>query len=110
MQIDRVTPESAVLEELGRRLRNVREQKRMSRDALALQAGIGSATLERMESGAPGQMTSWIRVLMVLNMDAGLDGLLPENYASPLQEVKGGRKRQRTVSKGAGKKRWGDEQ
>lgn len=110
MQIDRLTPELAVLEELGRRLRNVREQRRMSRDDLALQAGIGSATLERMEAGSPGQMTSWIRVLMILNMEAGLDGLLPENYTSPLQEVKGRRKRPGAASKRIGKKRWGDEQ
>lgn len=110
MRIDELTAEWAVLEELGRRLRNVREQRRMSRDDLALRAGIGSATLERMESGSPGQMTSWIRVLMVLNMEAGLDGLLPENYASPLLEVKGRRKRPRTASKGRRKKVWGDEQ
>jgi transcriptional regulator with XRE-family HTH domain len=109
MQIDSLTPNAAVLEELGRRLRNVREQRRISRDDLALQAGIGSATLERMESGSPGQMTSWIRVLMTLNMEAGLNGLLPENYASPLQEVIGRRKRPQ-ASKGSGKKRWGDEQ
>lgn len=110
MQIDKLTPELAVLEELGRRLRNVREQRRISRDELARQAGIGSATLERMEAGSPGQMKSWIRVLMILNMEAGLDGLLPENYASPLQEVKGRRKRPGAASKGTGKKRWGDEQ
>ncbi|WP_380052955.1 helix-turn-helix domain-containing protein [Falsihalocynthiibacter sp. SS001] len=110
MKVDSLTPTPIILEELGRRLRSIREQKGLSRDELAKQSGIGSATLERMESGSAGQLTSWIRVLMTLNMDAGVDGLLPENYSSPLQEVKGSRKRKPKTLPNNGKRRWGDEQ
>ncbi|WP_189640762.1 hypothetical protein [Paramylibacter ulvae] len=68
-----------------------------------------SATLEHMEAGLPAQLTSWIRVLMALEMYGRLDELLPENYLSPMWEVKGRKKRTTKAPKTAGFRRWGDE-
>jgi len=93
MRIDRLTPTSTILRELGQRLANVRKQRGLSQQSLAEAAGVGVATLRRIEDGKDGKLGSWLRLLLALQMEDAVDGLLPENFRSPLAEVKGRRKR-----------------
>ncbi|MCA8965677.1 MAG: helix-turn-helix domain-containing protein [Planctomycetes bacterium] len=93
MRIDQLTPTGTILRELGQRLANVRKQQGLSQESLAAAAGIGVATLRRIEDGKDSKLGSWLRLLLALQMEATVDGLLPENFRSPLAEVKGRRKR-----------------
>jgi transcriptional regulator with XRE-family HTH domain len=93
MKIDRLTPNPEVLKELGRRLAMVRKQRQRTQLELATAAGVGVATLRRIEDGKDGKLGSWVRLLVALDLEAAIDGLLPEDLRSPLVEVKGRRRR-----------------
>ncbi|MEE9332890.1 MAG: transcriptional regulator [Granulosicoccaceae bacterium] len=107
MKIDNLTPEHAILEELGSRLATIRKQKGFSQTRLAEAAGIGVATLRRIEAGNDSQMESWLKLLKPLDMLAAVDLLLPENYRSPMAEVKTANKKHSGKQTPTG---WGDEQ
>ncbi len=109
MRIDSLTPERAALAELGRRLMNVRTQRRLSRLQLAQEAGLGSATIARIESGASAQLSSWIRILAALNMGSAVDLMVPETYASPMAEALKGRGRRKPGTRQERSTKWGDE-
>lgn len=106
MRIEPLTPPSAMLVELGRRLAQVRKQRGLQQEALAEQAGIGVATLRRIEDGRDARLGSWLRLLQALDLAAAIDQLLPENFRSPMAEAKAARR----GSRGAGPDFiWGDE-
>lgn len=108
MQLDPLTPTSAILVELGRRLELVRRSRRLSQEQLAEEAGIGVATLRRIEDGNDSRLGSWLRVLKALDMTHAIDALLPEELRSPMADVeasgaRGAKRRRRTGFV------WGDE-
>jgi transcriptional regulator with XRE-family HTH domain len=92
MKIQALTPTLQVLKELGLRLARLRKQQGLSQEQLAAAAGVGVATLRRIEDGKDGKLGSWTRLLLALHQDAALDQLLPEDVRSPLAEVKGRRR------------------
>jgi len=106
MEIDNLTPERTILEELGRRLANIRKQKGFSQTRLAEAAGIGVATLRRIEAGNDSQFESWLKLLKPLDMLAAVDLLLPEHYRSPMAEVNAANKKRSNKQSSTG---WGDE-
>jgi len=91
MKIQTLTPTLQVLKELGQRLARLRKQQGLSQEQLAAAAGVGVATLRRIEDGKDGKFGSWARLLLALHQDAALDQLLPEELRSPLAEAKGKR-------------------
>lgn len=108
MKISPLTPEAEILKELGTRLARVRKQQGIAQTALADEAGIGVATLRRIESGQDSQLASWVKLLKKLNMTSAIDGLLPQEFNSPMAEARAiPRKRAKTASS-AGIV-WGDE-
>jgi transcriptional regulator with XRE-family HTH domain len=109
MKIDYLTPEGTALTEMGRRLARVRKQQSFSQIRLAEEAGVGVATLRRIESGQDGQMASWLKILKALRMTASIDGLLPETFDSPMAEVLFGAKKSNRAGVAEGVIRWGDE-
>lgn len=106
------------MEELGRRLRDARLERNLSQAELAENAGIGRATLQRMEVGGSPSLINLVRVLRALDLLDGLDRLLPEATPSPIDEVRRrGQRRQRAGSSRAADAeprrdawRWGDEE
>lgn len=118
MRISTELTDDAVLGEIGRRLRQERLGRNVSQADLARQAGIGQATLQRLEDGSSGTLTTLIRVLRALDLEEGLERLIPEAGPSPLDEVhhRGrGRRRARRVPGDPGSDpgapwRWGDEE
>jgi transcriptional regulator with XRE-family HTH domain len=106
--------DNALQEQLGSRLRALRLSRNESQEALALRAGVGKATLQRLEEGRSGTIVTLLRVLRSLDLD-GLDGLVPEVARSPLATARGERQ-ERVRARGpsvpkppAGEWRWGDE-
>jgi len=106
--------DKALREQLGSRLRALRLNRNESQEALALRAGIGKATLQRLEEGRSGTIVTLLRVLRALDLD-NLDTLVPDIEKSPLAEARGERQR-RTRARGSGTReqppaewRWGDE-
>lgn len=118
MRISTELTDEAVLSEIGQRLRRVRLDRNLSQAELARRAGIGQATLQRLEDGGSGNLTTLIRVMRALDLGEGLEGLVPEERQSPLDEVRRrGRSRRRArhiapdpASDAAAPWEWGDEE
>jgi transcriptional regulator with XRE-family HTH domain len=101
----------AVLKELGRRVERQRLERNLTQDELAEEAGIGRATLQRLERGESVQLTSLIGLLRELGLLERLDVLVPEPTPSPLERLKTqGQRRQRARARRIGpeptRKRW----
>ena len=88
-------PVSARLAEFGQRLEAYRLARQMRQEDLARSAGISRSTLHRIESGRGGTMENLFRVLGALDLEAGIDGLVPHPRLSPLDPHPHGRPRQR---------------
>ena len=110
MKIDHLTPNTAILKELGQRLARMRKQQGMSQQKLAEEAGLGVATLRRIEAGQDSQMESWLKIMKSLRMVASINVLLPENFDSPRAEVlsTSKRRRKKDIADGVGRA-WGDQ-
>lgn len=96
-----------MLDELGERLARARKRQGMSQPELAKMAGIGVATLRRIETGSGGQLESWLKLLKALKMTHQINMLLPERLTSPLAEV--GPKKHKFYGGGRPRPIWGDE-
>jgi len=107
--------DKALQELLGSRLRGLRLNRNESQEELARRAGIGKATLQRLEEGRSGTIVTLLRVLRALDLD-NLDALVPAVENSPLAEARGDRQariraRGRSTPKAPpGGWRWGDEE
>lgn len=107
MKIESLTPQTAILRGLGERLARVRKRQGLTQEGLAEEAGLGVATVRRIEDGSDSQLGAWIKLLKAL----GMEGLLPEVYQSPMAEALG-RDRARAVRppmESEAPFRWGDE-
>ena len=109
MEIDYLTPEGTILAEMGLRLARLRKQQGFTQTRLAEEAGLGVATLRRIESGQDGQMASWLKLLKALGMTGSIDALLPESLASPMAEVLSAGKKSKKARVAEATIRWGDE-
>lgn len=101
---------------VGERLAGLRLAKNLTQAQLAEQAGIGRASLQRLESGiAATQLSIFLKVCRALGILERLDLLLPEPGPSPMEELKReGQTRQRASGSKSTKKEntnwsWGDE-
>ncbi|MCV6606409.1 MAG: helix-turn-helix domain-containing protein [Porticoccaceae bacterium] len=110
MKITQLTPDNIALQELGARLARIRKQRGHSQQQLADQAGIGVATLRRIENGQDSQLGSWIKLLKALQMAGAIDTLLPESFQSPMADVKAQQKKRRSPTVQERNSPWQDEQ
>ena len=118
MKIEYLTPDPVALGELGRRLARVRKQQGLSQTELAQEAGLGVATLRRIESGKSGQMESWLKIMRALRMTASVDAFLPEKFDSPRAQALSSKTRRKKTGKAKrssggqateGLVKWGDQ-
>lgn len=89
MKIHKTLSDEIILKELGARMARQRLDLGMTQAMLAEQAGISKRTLERLEAGASTQLTSFIRILRVLELIHGVDQLLPEEGPAPMALLRG---------------------
>jgi transcriptional regulator with XRE-family HTH domain len=98
MKIDSQLTDDTVLAELGRRLARTRLERNLTQAELGEEAGVGLATVQRLERGRPARLTSLIRVLRILGLLEALELLVPEPTPSPIERLKlEGRERQRAA-------------
>lgn len=72
---------------LGQRIKTLREQRKLSQQALADAAGVSDYTIQKMEAGkAKAQVTSVFRVAVALNVP--ITELFEEMSAKPLDREK----------------------
>lgn len=91
-----------VLAELGARLARRRLERNLTQGEMAAEAGIGRATLQRLERGESVQLGSLISVLRLLGIIDGLEMLVPEVGPSPIEQLEmQGRRRQRATGRRA---------
>jgi len=109
MKVEYITPENEILKELGKRLARVRKQQGFSQTRLAERAGLGVATIRRIELGQDSQMESWLKLMKSLQMISAIDALLPETYRSPMTEALSNSKKRRKKEAAPSDSMWGDE-
>jgi transcriptional regulator with XRE-family HTH domain len=85
MNIRQTTRTPAILSELGARIERLRLQRNQTLAALAEDAGVGTATLQRLESGKAVNLTTLIQVLRALNHVGDLDNIVPDIEISPFE-------------------------
>jgi transcriptional regulator with XRE-family HTH domain len=117
MTIDPYMSDAAVLREIGRRVAQTRLERNLLQLDLAKRAGVGLATLKRLERGQSVSSTSLIRVLRALDLLTALENAVPEPLPSPVEQLKlrgrrrkrAGRPRRGDASTAPEPWRWGDE-
>lgn len=87
MKTNRYASDSAVLRELGARLAAQRLQLNLTQAQVAAQAGVAKRTVERLESGAPTQLSAFLRMCRVLGLQERLELLVPEPAPSPVAQL-----------------------
>lgn len=100
MKIRQTTRTPAILTEFGERLERLRLQRNQSMASLAEAAGVGIATLQRLESGKSVNLKTLIQVLRALNRLADLDNVVPDVEVSPF-EFSGSRTQPRQRASGS---------
>ncbi len=81
------TTAEAVLAELGRRLALHRLARNWTQAELAARAGLGKATVQRVERGESVQITSTIKLLRALELLDGLDAAIPTSIELPIAQL-----------------------
>lgn len=116
MRIDELTTDAAVLAELGHRLERQRVERNRTQAELAAEAGIGRATLQRIERGESVQATSLVKLLRTLGLLAALEAAIPETVELPIAQLEREQRRPRQRVRGRRSDapasepwRWGDE-
>lgn len=115
MRISNLLADDAILMELGTRIARRRLDLQLTQADVAEQAGVAKRTLERIEAGASAQMSSMLRILRVLEMLPGLDCMIPDETARPMDLLKRKGKERQRASKPRHKERpdepwtWGED-
>lgn len=87
------------LNEIGERLKRYRLNRNLSQKEVAERAGIGLASVARLEDGKGSTLANFIRVLTALDVLDSLDAFLPVPPISPIQLAKLHGKERRKASK-----------
>ena len=98
MKFSPLNGDSAVLEEVGRRLAETRLEQNRSQESIATAAGVSRRTIIRMEAGEDVSLATFVRVIRELGLIQNLEQLLPEAAPSPIERLKTEGKRRRRAS------------
>ena len=92
--------DTAVLKELGERVRRHRLNLNVTQKDLAEKAGVARSVVQKIEQGETCMLDGWLRVLRSLGVLDQLNAFLPDPGVSPLQLARlRDRERQRASKK-----------
>jgi transcriptional regulator with XRE-family HTH domain len=80
--------DEAILAEIGARLARRRIDAGLTQIVLARQAGVSRSTVDRLERGQTTQMSSFIRILRVLELLSQFVELIPDAGPGPMDLLK----------------------
>lgn len=80
--------DSAIVAELGKRIKKYRLSKRFTQQDIADRTGVSLFTIAQVEKGNAVSLVTIIAILRVLKLLANLDMLLPEVRVSPIEMLK----------------------
>ena len=113
MKINSENNNSAVLRELGARIKRNRIDMQLSQQDFAAKAGISTRTLSAAENGEDIRLSNLLRILRTLNCLENLDLILPELAFDPESYRTLGRERKRVSrtieNNDTSEWKWGDE-
>lgn len=95
MPFEAQSTDQAVLAELGRRLARHRLARNWTQADLATRAGLGKATVQRVERGESVQVSSALKLLRALELMDGLDIAVPPSIDLPIAQLE--REQRRTA-------------
>lgn len=117
MKFDSMSPDRAVLGELGARLARYRLNRNLTQEALAERAGVSRPTVARLEQGNSTTLSNLIRVLRGLDLVENLEALVPGPPVSPIQQLRTGKRQRLRASSSSSSSadqrtpwKWGDEE
>lgn len=88
--------DTAILTEIGHRLRDIRLYKNYTQADIAQMAGVSVVTIGKAERGDAVSMMNFIAILRALKLLDNLEMLVPEQTVSPMELLKlQGKKRTR---------------
>ncbi|UUY06205.1 helix-turn-helix domain-containing protein [Svornostia abyssi] len=87
MRFSDLITDDAVLTELGDRLERHRLDRDWTQERLATEAGVGRATVQRIEGGDSVQLASILRVLRALGLLDGLEAAVPAPADQPIARL-----------------------
>jgi transcriptional regulator with XRE-family HTH domain len=79
---------TALVQEIGNRIRDYRIYKRFTQKELSEQAGVSIFTIAQVEKGNPVSISMLLPILRVLRLLDNLEFLLPEIGISPIELLK----------------------
>jgi transcriptional regulator with XRE-family HTH domain len=79
---------SAIIEEVGKRLKEYRFQRQLTQQELAEPAGINMISIKQNEKGKAVTLTVFLSVLRVLRLLDNLELFIPEIGISPIELLK----------------------
>jgi transcriptional regulator with XRE-family HTH domain len=103
MNLEELMTDDAVLAELGRRLARHRLERNWTQAEMAAEAGLGQATVQRVERGESVQMTSMIKLLRTLGLLGALDAAVPESIVLPIAQLEREQRHARRRAGGRGR-------
>ncbi len=94
--------DTAILAEMGERIRRERLNQNRTQSELAASASVGLNVVKRLESGSGCTLASLIRILRSLGRLDQIDSFLPEPGVSPLElaRLEGRRRKQASGKRG----------
>ena len=114
MKIQSANSNTAILSELGGRIKRARIDQKMTQQALAIKAGVAQRTISVIENGGDLRLENLLRILRALGYLDNLNTLLPELVINPEDYASLGKERQRVSLRRGGTEKtgawkWGDE-
>ena len=92
--------DTAILKQLGTRLKAHRISRGMKQQELAVESGVGVSTIAKIESGQSVSLSLLISVMRALGLLENLELLVPEQKPSPMELLRmQGKKVQRVRNK-----------
>jgi transcriptional regulator with XRE-family HTH domain len=79
---------SAIMEEVGKRLKDYRIRRKLTQQELAEQAGISVFSVAQIERGKVVTMTVFLSVLRILKLVENFELFIPEIGISPIELLK----------------------